>query len=278
MKLNNILATAVAGLLIVSCSETDYMKYDTSHNGVYFEDDSLSYSFSVTPTEVKTYTYNIPVKIMGTVSRDESRKIGYEILQYADSDLKNDTIVAVKGKHYEILNDVVMPDSITGYIIVQINRDELEGTYAEGYKRYRLGLRLVKNEYFSPTLTKADQQLIFSFDNAVEKPLWQQGNPFWPDYGSGGEGDYGKWHPYKLIKMVEYFHALKDILPETYKNMVEVYGENLEFINVYPSDYRTVFRKYVETPLYEFLTDPANKDMILAEYPDFPFDFPNPND
>jgi hypothetical protein len=59
--------------------------------------------------------------------------------------------------------------------------------------------------------------------------------------------------------------------------MVAAYGENLESIpygDVYL--YRTIFKKYVYLPMYEFFNDPANREMILANYPDFPFDFPNP--
>ena len=28
--------------------------------------------------------------------------------------------------------------------------------------------------------------------------------------------------------------------------------------------------------MYDFFSDPANHDMIVEAYPDFPFDFPNP--
>ena len=59
--------------------------------------------------------------------------------------------------------------------------------------------------------------------------------------------------------------------------MVVAYGENLEHIPFGdPNLYRTIFRKYIYYPMYEYFSDPANRDMILAEFPDFPFDFPNP--
>jgi hypothetical protein len=77
--------------------------------------------------------------------------------------------------------------------------------------------------------------------------------------------------------MVEYFHALEETHPETYKKMVALYGENLEHIEYGdPYQYRTIFRKYIYQPMYEHFNDPANRDMILNEYPDFPFDFPDP--
>jgi hypothetical protein len=77
--------------------------------------------------------------------------------------------------------------------------------------------------------------------------------------------------------MVEYFHAIADVLPETYKKIVAAYGENLESIPYGdPYEYRTIFKKYIYLPMYNFFNDPANYDMIIENYPDFPFDFPNP--
>jgi hypothetical protein len=87
----------------------------------------------------------------------------------------------------------------------------------------------------------------------------------------------GVWHPLKFIKMVEFFHAVKDIQPETYKAMVKLYGENLEHIEFGdPYQYRTVFIKYIYTPMYNYFNDPAERDYILSNFPDFPFDFPDP--
>ncbi len=265
------LAIFSIGLLSVACEETDYMTYDTSHNGLYFNTDSVTYSFGVTPIEVRTHQVKIPVSVMGGVSRTEARKIGYEFVRY--SELGNDTVGAIEGVHFNIVSDVVMPDSITGYIVVEVYRDELLGDYADGFERYRLGLNLVKNEYFTPTLTKEQQTLVLTFDNAVERPEWYdaRGEKVFPEYL------YGKWHPYKLIKMVEYYHTIKEILPETYKKMIAQYGENLENVQFGdPYEYTTVFRKYVLKPTYDFFNDPANEKMILDEYPDFIFDFPDP--
>lgn len=261
-----IVLLVLAGMLtsLTGCNDENYLIYDTSYCGTYFTKDTLSYSFGVTPIEVKTYTYNIPVKIMGITS-DESRPIGYEVIK--------DTTTAVEGVQYNFGEAVVQPDSVTGYIPVIIIRDGLEGTYDTGYTRYRLGIHLVENDYFTPTLSEEDNIIILSFDNAVDMPEWYDafGNKVWD------ESTLGKWHPYKLIKMVEYFHELEDILPETYAKMVELYGENLESIQYGdPYQYKTVFRKYIYQPMYEFFSDPDNKEAILAEYPDFPFDFPNP--
>lgn len=255
---------ALVGVAVSSCEETDYMTYDTSHNGVYFLSDTLQYSFSVTPVEQRTHVVKIPVRVMGGIS-DSPRKIGYEVIA--------DTTTAIGGEQYRLGEAVIMPDSVNGFIPVEILRDGLEGSYSEGYVRYRLGLRLVANENFAPTLSLEEQKFVLNFDNAVEMPNWYDayGDKVW------SERYLGKWHPLKLIKMVEYFHAIELVLPETYKKMVADYGENLENIPYGdPYLYRTIFRKYIYKPMYDFFNDPANRDAIIDEYPDFPFDFPDP--
>ena len=254
----------LGGFALASCEDTDYMTYDTSHNGTYFESDTLQYSFGVTPIEQRTHVVKIPVCVMGGIS-DVARTIGFEVI--------DDTTPAVEGVQYRLGEAVSLPDSVNGYIPVEVLRDGLEGSYAEGYVRYRLGLRLVPNESFAPTLSLDNQKFVLNFDNAVDMPDWYDayGKKVWQ------EKYLGKWHPYKLIKMVEYFHAIADVLPESYKKMVAAYGENLEHVPYGdPYEYRTIFRKYIYKPMYDFFADPANNSMIVAEYPDFPFDFPDP--
>lgn len=265
MKISRIIPIAmVAVMTAVSCSETDYMTFDTANNGVYFTKDTLNYSFSVTPIEVKTYTYKVPFRIMGPTS-GEQRTVKFRV----DPQLTT----AKEGVQYNLGQAVVLPDSINGYIPVEILRDGLEGTYATGYTKYKLHLILEENEFFQPTLDTASQHRILTFDNAIEQPEWlsAHGEKVWD------VSTLGVWHPYKFIKMVEYFHALADILPETYKKMVEAYGENLENIPYGdPYVYRTIFKKYIYAPMYEFFSNSANHDMIVEAYPDFPFDFPSP--
>ena len=264
MKISRIIPIAiVAAMTALSCSETDYMTFDTANNGVYFTKDTINYSFSVTPIEVKTYTYKVPFRIMGPTS-GEQRTVKFRV----DPQLTT----AKEGVQYNLGQAVVLPDSINGYIPVEILRDGLEGTYATGYTKYKLHLILEENEFFQPTLDTASQHRILTFDNAIEQPEWlsAHGEKVWD------VSTLGVWHPYKFIKMVEYFHALADILPETYKKMVEAYGENLENIPYGdPYVYRTIFKKYIYSPMYEFFSNPANHDMIVEAYPDFPFDFPS---
>ena len=153
----------VAAMTAVSCSETDYMTFDTANNGVYFTKDTLNYSFSVTPIEVKTYTYKVPFRIMGPTS-GEQRTVKFRV----DPQLTT----AKEGVQYNLGQAVVLPDSINGYIPVEILRDGLEGTYATGYTKYKLHLILEENEFFQPTLDTASQHRILTFDNAIEQPEW----------------------------------------------------------------------------------------------------------
>ena len=251
-------------LLFTSCNDEDYMRFDLTHPGIYFTKDTLNYSFGVTPVEVREYTYNIPVKVMGGISK-EKREIGYVIMP----DFTN----ALEGVHFTIGEACIMPDSVEGVIPVTVYRDELKGNYIDGYERYTLCLQLIDNRFFAPTLDSLSQVRVFHFDNSVDQPAW---------YNAHGEKVWqkrylGEWHPLKFIKMVEYFHAVEEIHPETYRKMVELYGENLEHIPYGdPYQYRTIFVKYIYSKMYEFFEDPANREGILAEFPDFPFDFPDP--
>lgn len=251
-------------LLFTACDDENYLKFDLSHSGIYFTKDTLNYSFGVTPVEIREYTYNIPVKVMGGLS-NQKRTIAYEILP--------DSTNAEQGVHYTIGEACIMPDSIEGVIPVTVFRDNLKGNYLDGYERYTLCLQLVSNDFFTPTLDSLSQVRVFHFDNSVEQPEW---------YNAYGEKVWqtrylGEWHPLKFIKMVEYYHAVEAILPETYKKMVDLYGENLEHIPFGdPYQYRTIFVKYIYSKMYAFFSDPANREDILAEFPDFPFDFPDP--
>lgn len=262
-KIASLMVVATA-MFTVSCEETDYMRFNTSDSGIYFTKDTLDYSFGVTPMEIRTYTYNIPVRVLGGVS-EKDRTIAYEVIE--------DSTFAEEGVQYRIVSSMIPAGEIDGYISVELLRDGLTGTHIEGYTHYRLGLRLAENREFTPTLDEAHQIRVLHFDNAIEQPDWKnsKGEKIW------SVGELGVWHPLKFIKMVEYFHAIEDILPDTYANMVKAYGENLEHIPYgNPHLYRTIFNKYIYHPMYLYFSDPANRDAILEEHPDFPFDFPNP--
>lgn len=256
-------------MLLAACQETEYLKFDMSHNGIYFTRDTLKYSFSVTPLDVNSHLFKVPVKVLGGLSGTE-REVAYRV--------NPDSTTAVEGVHYTLGKAVILPDSIEGYIPVTILRDNLEGSYSEGYTSYSLCIELVKNNDFIPTLDSLSQVRVLRFDNAIDIPdwldykgekIWRPGNP---------HPQLGDWHPYTFIKLVEQFHTIKDIIPETYEKMVQYYGgENLEsvpYASFYP--YLPIIRKYVLVPLYEYFSNEANREEILALYPDYPFNFPDP--
>ncbi|MDE5739105.1 MAG: DUF4843 domain-containing protein [Bacteroidaceae bacterium] len=258
-----LLCSMVGGLLSTSCSE-EYLTYDTDYSGIYFSDDTLRYSFGVTPTNIREKEYMIPVCLMGEPSSDD-RTFSYKI--------DKEKTTAEEGVQFSIGQPVIQADSVRGYIPVRIYRDALAGDYQNGFVRYRLDIRLSNNSTFVPTLNNKDQVCVLFFDNAVEQPEWldYKGDKVWHEY------EFGVWHPLKLIKMVECFHALQDVLPESYAKMVAVYGENLEHVQYGDFfQFRTIVNKYIKYPVYEYFADPANREEILSLYPDFPFDFPNP--
>lgn len=266
-----IILTLIGAFCLTSCEETEYLKFDASHNGVYFTQDELKYSFSVTADSIRSYLFKIPIQILGRTS-DVEREVAYRV--------NPDSTDATEGTHYTLGKAIIAPDSITGYIPVTILRDNLEGNYEKGYTTYRLCIELVENDNFIPTLDTLSQVRTLRFDNSIDNPewlnwegikIWRPGNP---------HKDLGSWHPYTFIKTVEYFKKIKEVLPETYEKMVKYYGgENLEkvpYADFHPYSY--VMKKYVFAPLYEYFHDEANREDILKMYPDYPFDFPNPYD
>ena len=268
--LKGILLSLLGAVCFISCTETEYLKYDVSHNGIYFTKDKLKYSFSVTSDTIHSYLFKMPIQIMGGISEKE-REVAYRI--------NEDSTNAIEGIHYTIGKAFIAPDSITGYIPVTILRDSLQGSYAEGYKTYRLYIELVENDNFTPTLDTLSQERLLQFDNAIDIPdwfdwekkkIWRPGNP---------HDNLGSWHPYTYMKLVEQFHTVKDVpnMEETYEKMVALYGEYLEHVPYASfSDYMHIIRKYVLAPLYDYFSNPENEDEIMSLYPDYPFDFPDP--
>lgn len=278
-------STLLAGLTVASCTDENYMVYDSTANGIYFNHDTLNYSFSVMPVDTLTHVIEIPVMTMGTMSQAD-REFNYKI-EYAMPDSAvlskiyqpvpaDSTFVwAKEGEQFTLAGKVIIPGGKTnGVIPITIHRPALKGDYRQGYTRYQIIVRLQENDNFTPTLSEADQVRIVEFDNSIEQPEWYSahGTKVWY------ESQFGVWHPYKFIKMVEYFHDLKTTVPETYVKMVRLYGENLEHVPYGDFfNYRTIMRKYVFQRMYEHFNDPEARVKINEMYGDtFPYDFPNP--
>ena len=264
-------ALALSVMLFFTACQENYLKYDTSHSGVYFTKDTLKYSFSVTPLEITSYEFKVPFMIMGVPS-SKAREVAFVV--------NPELTTAEENVHYSIGKAVVQPDSINGYIPVTILRDNLEGDYENGYVRYRLCMQLVENGEFTPTLSPESHVRVLEFDNAIDTPEWlnYKGDKLWVP--GNPHTHLGSWHPYTYMKVVELFKTIKDEpnMEETYWKMVEYYGgENLEkvpFAQFYP--YLPIMQKYVFAPLYKYFNDPVHIAEINEMYDDYPFDFPNP--
>lgn len=266
----SIILTIIGVVGFTACSETDYLKYDTSYNGIYFTKDKLKYSFSVSAEDVKSHLFKMPIQVMGCISNQE-REVAYRVVE--------DSTDAVEGVHYTLGKAIIAPDSITGYIPVTILRDNLKGSYAEGYTTYRLYIELVENANFTPTLDAPSQARLLQFDNAIDIPEWtnDDGEKIWRP-GNPHE-NLGSWHPYTYIKLVEYFHTIKYVegKEESYEQMVDAWGENLERVkygSFFP--HTDVMRLYVFKEIYDLINDQHNQEEIKKMYPDYPFDFPDP--
>lgn len=250
--------SVLAGIMMLSsCSENDYMKFDQNYSGLYLTEDSVHYSFGTMPLETRTYTVRIPVKIMGATS-NVARTFSIAVLEPKEYEKPEE------GLQYTIDSGelLIMPDSINGFIPVKLLRDGLAGDDDNGFTRYELRLKLTRNENFQPTLSEAEQNVVLTFDNAISKPSW---------YNEGVWISHcGEWNSLKLIKIMEFFHTvLKDSAPTIYDKMVADIGENWEKVQYgWPSDYNYAVRKYILTPCYEY----------FLEHPEHGIsDFPDPN-
>lgn len=260
MKLRHKIALSIACLAVAgavtSCSETDYMTFDQDYNGIYFKTDSVHYSFGIMPIETLSHTQDIPVQIMGAPAPYD-RTFSIEILD------NKEHVMPVEGVQYKIHaeNIVVKADSIIGALPIELLRPGMEGDDENGYTRYELRIRLVADNNFTPTLSESNQNVVLTFDNAVEKPDW---------VGAVWAQNCGDWHPLKLIKLLEYFHTnLAEQAPTIYEKMVSEIGENWERVQYgWPTDYNYTIRKYILTPEYEYFQQHPEHGIT---------DFPNPN-
>lgn len=239
----------VAGILLTGCEKTDYMTYDPSFMGVYFTEDSTRYSFGVTPLDVETYVMKLPVKIMGTPTK-EKRVLKFEVVA--------DSSTAIAGKHYRLPAEcVIEADSVNGVLELEIIREELGDV-----QKWRLMVELLENDNFSP-LEKVGARTVAIFSNVVEPPAWKdwEGNPTWPD------DKLGPWNPVVWVKFMEFFRKIEETNPMTYQMLVKQLGPNLENVEYgWPYDYDFTFTKYVLIPLYAF----------FQEHPEYEVEMPNP--
>ena len=125
------------GLLSVSCEKTTYPEYDTAFSGIYFEEDSIRYSFGVTPLSTSSYIMELPVKIMGTPTK-QRRTFQVEVIA-------NKTTAEV-NVHYKMPAEcVIEADSVKGILPLEVLRNDLGDTDS-----YQVTFKLKKTETFTP--------------------------------------------------------------------------------------------------------------------------------
>ena len=254
--MKNLKHTIIYGLSLLitgifsSCEDTDYPTFDIKQASIYFEKDSIVYSFGTTPLSISNYTLNLPVKIMGIPSK-EKRIFKVELIKKKTN--------AIAEQQYRIPKELVIEaDSVNGVIPVKIIRAGLGEE-----KKWQIGFKLIATTDFLPASEIGDQ-VVAGFNNIVEPPTWKdwQGNPAWP------LDRLGEWNPVVWVKFMEYFRNMEQTSPSTYKKMVEQHGPNLENVNYsWPWDYDYAITKYILIPMYDF----------FQKHPEYGINMPDPN-
>lgn len=253
---NTILKTILfivlgAGALMnYSCKEGSLAEYDPEFAGIYFQNDSLRYSFGVTPFEIDRHNLEIPVKIMGApVSYDRSFTVTIDPSKST----------AEPNVHYQIEKEFVIPaDSVNGVIDLVILREPL------GDDEFKLSFSLDDAGDFKPVNEKF-KNLVVYFNNRVDPPDWKDfwGEFSWPDY------KLGAWDPLTYIKFIELFREMKHIVPDTYQSMVNEFGEDMKNVEFgWAWDYDKSLTKYVLIPLYQYFMEENPELGIVIPRPD----------
>ena len=169
MKTRYILSLFVAIWSLSSCSETDYPVFDDSVIDIYFNKDSINYSFGVVTLGITEHTIDIPVKIIGTPI-DEDRSFSVEVISGRSN--------AKSPDQYTIPATLVLPaDSVNCTLPVTIYRNALDTL------QWAVAFRLIANEYFTPTSEQEEEisnEAIVTFNNIVSNPIGSTGMEILP--------------------------------------------------------------------------------------------------
>jgi hypothetical protein len=190
----SIIGLFVLLVLTVSCSQDDYLRYDTDTASLRFVyssygNDSTVFSFGLHP-DVEEAVVEVPVQLIGLAS-SEAREVGVEVL--------TDQTTAVENRDYVIERSELDADSITGSLKVRvIKNSELDN----GNKV--VTVRLCSNSYFSAApINYATFRIVVT--NELAEPV---GWPF-DDYSrvkhefvilhTGVANYYNKWSTSELV-------------------------------------------------------------------------------
>lgn len=126
------------GLCIASCHETDYPTFDDSVIDIYFTQDSVNYSFGVTPLSTTEHVVELPVRIIGASVKEVARNFKIEVVDKRTN--------AESPLHYTVPEQLTLEkDSVNAVVPVTLKRSALGDT------EWTVAFRLLPNDYFNPT-------------------------------------------------------------------------------------------------------------------------------
>ncbi len=250
------------GLCIASCRKTDYPTFDDSVIDIYFTQDSVSYSFGVTPLSTTEHVIKLPVRIIGAPMKDLARNFKIEVVDKRTN--------AESPLHYTVPEQLTLDkDSVNTFVPVTLKRSDL------GDSEWAVAFRLLPNDYFNPTAQTEKEiscEAIITFNNIVSKPNWTN----WSGNFAWVENYMGPWNPIVYVTFMDFFHQLEEKVPATYKALVERYGENLDQKYNHPYmgpqdfggwdyDFDYTLQKYVLGPMYEYFQ--AHPELGVTDFP-----------
>lgn len=255
-QIKNISLILITILALSSCKENVFQAEEFK-SGLYFINDSTDYSFGITPLEVESHIFELPVQIMGApISQDRAFKV--KVIA--------ENTTAIENVHYEIPAILtIKADSVKGSLLLNILRNDLLND------SFKLTLSIVETEDFVPVSASMSKTII-TFNNRVEQPNWLAKKSWnsdemiktWP------RSRLGNWNPLTYVKFMELFAAMESQVPDTYNGMIKTYGGPLlpNFPGDWAWNYDFTLSKYVLIPMYRY---------FMVENPELGVVIPRPN-
>lgn len=224
---------------ICSCTNEDYLKYDSSQkDAIYFdfttETDSMFYNFGFLP--IKDSTFQVKIKMSG-IPRDYDRVIKVKMVNERHA---SGEFIAAKSSYYQIPETIVMlKDSVVARLPIKLIRDkELETV------RAILTVELEENDNFD---IRGHREYTITFDDKMPKM------PAWWEMSIYRLGDFTK---VKYQLFLGYFWDMETTQPYFYNKIVATWGRELnlqsnKYSNPY-NDYPIAMDKYVTQRLYDY--------------------------
>ena len=171
----NILGITMLFIGFTACEDNTDGFYDNIPR-IYFNADSLNYSFGDQLAEYTRHTFYYPVKMLGMKATHEMK---YKIeVDEAQSTAQKDIHYVALQEEYSLL-----PDSVNAYFPIELIRDKMPDTDTS----FRLALKLVANDEFQTGITES-LTAVLTMNNYLEEPAW-----WTPNLGSTGPYQPGKY-------------------------------------------------------------------------------------